>query len=728
MTSRNLSFSEKLRNHKKYVTRTLWTSIIGIVLMSIYYFVGTVLMVSRSINYAQVYHQSAYTLQQAKYNAVCRVMGFEQIGFAITFFIAVAFAFQGFSYLFDQKKLDFYLSQPTTRAHRLWENYFSAFSTYLFIYLVIMAISMIIAAAFGAVNGVVIATVLLEMVRNIIFFFAIYNITLLAILLSGTMPIAILVLFYMLAVSVFAGYMIYLYEGIFYSTFSYSESVGIWASPVYDRISVVDTLKRFADTNGYYTDFAGFFKSLKTVLPGTVDTLAVGIVVLILVVVFSRFRRAEHAGHTIVYRPFRWFVKISVCMLAGLSAGYVVFTLYNYVWNDRLFTFMIAVMIIATMICGCVVEAIMEANIKKLLAGKAQTLMAVALVALVFVVMKGDLLGFDSYLPDASKVESCALIGGDMSCMVNYEYLDENADNMKITDVETFLKLAEMGMEAQRESLKLSRNNEYRDLGWSDVTALYRLKSGRKVYRRITIPYDIDTRIMSKIIDSKEYKEGYFAVFFDDEIRKFDEVASKRNVRYESATGYNETATLPYVELSDAYRKDILEHYNFGLASNELPIGDIEYTSYIPDVDGNRTNFVSYDLKVYSNFENTISLLKKYGIYSNSFLDVEYIESVSVTNYYPGYDTSKMEQSEIYDINVESKTVYYEDRKQINEILACSYGSPFYGRWFNYTERFDDQYSIEITVTEPRRQHGLTTVYYTFELGKVPEFVIKDTN
>ncbi len=728
MTSKNSSFSDRIRNYRKYVTRTLWTSIIALVLLCIYYLVGTVIMISRSMNYAQIYHQSAYVLQQAKYNAVGRVMGFEQLGFAITFFIAVAFAFQGFSYLFDQKKLDFYLSQPTTRADRLWKNYFRAFLTYLLMYVPVMAVSLIIAAAMGAVNEVVLVTALVEMVRNLIFFFAIYNITLLAILLTGTLPIAVLVLFYMLAVSGFAGFLLYLFEGAFYSTFSYYESAQIWASPVYDRISVIDRLKQLADMNGYYKDFAGFAKSFYAVLPGTIDTLVTGIVVLVFVVVFSRRRQAEHAGYTIVYRPFRWFLKISACVLVSLSAGYIVYSLYDSVWNERLFPLVFATMMIATVLCGCILEAIMESNIRKLFDGKLQTILALALVALIYVVFKGDLLGYDSYIPDASNVKSCAFANGDYSCMVNYEYIDDRADHMEITDVETFLKIAEIGMKTQRELVKAQNADRYVNLGWNDMNILYRLSDGREIYRRITIPYDIDTRLMSKLIDSKEYKEGYFAVFFDDELRKFDEEAYLRTVRYSSSSGDKETASMTYKELSDAYRKDILEHYNFTLANNELPIGNIEYSANIPDSDENRITVTNYDLKVYSNFENTIALLRKYGIYSEHNLDVEYIESVCITNYYPGYDITKMDWDEINEIQTESKSEYYEDKKQIREILDSSYGSGFYGNWFDYRGRFNDQYGIEFKIRSAHDQYSNTSVYYNFMLGKVPDFVVKDTN
>ncbi|MBQ3798042.1 MAG: hypothetical protein II842_17500 [Butyrivibrio sp.] len=728
MTSKSLSFSEKMGNHKKYITRTLWTSIIGFLLMAVYYILGVIMLISRSVNYSMLYSQSAEVLHHYKLNAVGRVLGFEQIGFVITFFIAIAFAFQGFAYVFDQKQLDFYMSQPTTRAQRLWRNYFKAFSTYIIMYVIIEALALIIAAAMGGVNDVILATALAEMVRNIILYFTVYNITLLAILLSGTFPIALLVVLFFMFVSLVLGFELYSFKGIFYATFAYNEKIGIIASPLYDRFGLFFDLKNMTDKVGYYWDFAGFKKSLAAVIPGTVDTLITGIVALILVVIFSRFRRAEHAGQTIVYRPFRWIVKITGCVIVGLAAGYVVYAVYDYAWNDRLFGLMFAIMLLSTVICGCVIEAILDSNIKKVFSGKAQTLMALAVVALIFVIFKGDLLGYDSYIPNAAKVKSCAITNGDYSYMIDYEYLDISDEHMEITDVASFSKLAEIGMKAQKEYVKHNRNNEYYDMGWSDINIRYRLTNGKDVYRKITIPYDVDKKLMSSIVDSEEYKKGFFAVFFDDEIREADKNAYTRNASYTTSTAYNDTKELPYSELSDAYRKDILEKYTFEMANNNLPIGQIDYSVERKDSDGFISTYAEYRMNVYESFTNTIEVLKKYGIYSENTLDVECIESISVINRYPGIDISAIDKTELYDMDIESKEKEYTDIDKIEEILANTSENGFYGQWFDYQGYFDQQYSVEIKSTKPIDQYGTTTVYYDFLLGKVPEFVIKDTN
>ena len=134
MTSANLSLGEKLKNHRTYLNRTLWSGYIALPFLAAYFILGVIMMISRTINYAARYNQSEAVLYQEKLRAVSRVLGIEQFGFVIVIGIAVMFALQGFSYVFDTSKLDFYLSQPTTKAQRIAKNYFNAITSFLIMY------------------------------------------------------------------------------------------------------------------------------------------------------------------------------------------------------------------------------------------------------------------------------------------------------------------------------------------------------------------------------------------------------------------------------------------------------------------------------------------------------------------------------------------------------------------------------------------------------------------
>ena len=255
MTSASLSLSNRISNHKKYITRTLWSSMLGFVLMAIYYVLGTAFMVARSINYGRVFHQSAERVSMEKTNAAFRVLGMEQLGWILVILIAIAFAFQGFSYVFESSKIDFYLSQPTTRGQRIRKNYFNAISTFVLMYLSVNIVAVLLAACLGAVNGAVIVAVLYETVKAIVLFFAIYNITVLAIMLSGTPLISMLVLAFFMTVTTAFGYEFMAMKNIFFATFASRDGYGIIGSPIYNRMIVLNIVTE-AKRNG--TEIACF--------------------------------------------------------------------------------------------------------------------------------------------------------------------------------------------------------------------------------------------------------------------------------------------------------------------------------------------------------------------------------------------------------------------------------------------------------------------------------------
>ena len=728
MTSANLSLAEKIKNHKKYIIRTLWTAIIGFVLMAFYYIVGNVLMLSRSINYAKMYNQTAEVLQVEKYKTVVRIMGTDQLGFAIIMFIAIAFAFQGFSYVFDQKKIDFFLSQPTTRGQRLRQNYYNAITTFAFIYVLVCALAFIIAAAFGALNKYVLMICLIEMLRNLIFFFAIYNISVLAILLSGTLPVAMLLNVFFLGVTAVLGYEFIGFKRIFFSTYYIDTPEVIYASPLYDRLSVFDSMNKSLDMEGVKN-------TIVEILPGTIDTLVVAIVILILIDISSRYRKAEHAGKTVCYLPFRWLLKVTCCVIAGMAGGLLFHSIYDYVWNNSMYMGMLVAMVISTVLAAFVIEAILENNFRKFAKGGAQTVMALALVALIFVIFRGDLLGYDSYVPDAKKVSSCALIDDSSTFQVYYEngypYINTQGDNMYLTNVNDIIEISKIGMKTLKENHIRTANGEYSDSG-RYMHVLYRLKNGKKVYRTICIPYDIDSALISRVVDSEEYKHGAFNVFHDEKVRKEIGNLKDKKLTYSNSIVSKYVNEFDYAMLSDAYRKDIEENYSYELVSNSLPIGSITFdASSTYQRLMNTTTTIGYaviDLNVYENYTNTISYLKKCGIYSENTLDVKYIDSVVVTNLYPGHDANTEPLNYLYSEDFETIEKTYTDEASIKEICDNAVYNGFYDVWYNYRDNSDNQYMIEFILKDPKDDFGTKNTYCSFRMGKVPDFVKADTN
>ena len=713
MTSANLSLIDKMRTKKKYINRTLWTSLVAFPVMAAFYILGVVMMVSRSINYAAVYKQSDVVLHQEKLKAVTGVMGFESPDFLLVAVIAIVFAFQGFSYVFSQSKLDFYLSQPTTRRQRVVSNYGNAIFSYLFIYIFSASVALLIAACMGAVNGVVLVSVLLQGLRNFVFFIAIYNIAVLSVLLTGSLPIAMMLCAFLSFFTVIFAWFISVFKSIFFVTKSYQEKFDVYLSPYFDRLSVL-RLKGFRSSfsSDYNQGMNTVCSWISSTMRKEVDILLVAVITVILVDVCSRYRRAEWAGKSIVLRPFRWAVKVMVCIFAGLFAGTVVHVIYESVWNNKIYVLMCVIMLLAAIAAGMICEIVFDSNIKSAFKGKCQTIMACALVMLIFVIFKGDLLGYDSYVPNASKVASCSFVD---DSYVSYSGPEIGARVTEVGDTEAFLEMAQIGMAYKREQKKESKI--YR--GGYDADIMYTLKSGKKVYRSICLPYEVSEDVMNRVLSDEKYineltenlvHEDLWNDFYSEENREFT---------YRTATDHKDCKDLDLKELKNALSKDLKDACSFTYFNNRLPVGTLECTAQ-------GENYLRFEIPVYDSYENTFKFLKEHDIYCDSEPDFSGVNSLTVVNYYPGYNIEELEAQGEDLPNVDSYEEEYTDPDKIQEILKGVVATDYYNMWYNY-DKLDGQYNVIVKGMGDFRG-DISGKYFSFKKGSIPDFVIADTN
>lgn len=723
MTSKNLSLTEKLKNHTKYVSRTLWTSFIALPLLFFYNCMALIIMLSRSVNYARIYKQSAELLYHEKLRAVSNIMGMENAGWVLTAFIAVMLAFQGFSYLFNQSQLDFYLSQPTTRRQRITRNILMSITTYALMDLCTKILGLVVAAAYGAVNGPLLLMVLIGFFRNLIFFIAIYSLTVLAMMLSGTMSMAVLLTMFLFFITIIIGGEVLGLKRIFFDTVSYKESIRVIASPLFDRYVVMDRFNELVQMDDFLLNTESVLRFFDVCYRQDLDTFLVAILSLILVGVAGRGRKSEWAGKTIVYRPFRWVVKIVACVTAGLGTGIIVKEIYAMVWNTRIYVMMFLLMLLATLASCILVEIILQGDIKAFAKGKGQTVIALSMVALTFVIFRGDLIGYDSYIPSASRLESCAFINGYGSDMQLYignhdRYENYSEENMYLTNIDDVLKIAALGMKHQNEAGNIQKSGTDAYISGYDMTILYRFKDGREVYRSILIPNDTDPSLMDSVFSRKEYVEGFFPCFNDEDFRKEDKINTRRELTYRVNNEEYTEKIASYDELSDALRKDLTENYSYARTRDMLPIGQLSYQIHTD-------SFGSLDLYVYSSYSNTIELLKKYGLYHENEIDTDKIKKVEVTDYYPGYDIENFKTGDVVP-DVEPCTVTYEGREEIERILEASVVTEYYGTWYDYDKLTSDKYYISVYLTD--KSNNDNYISYSFKKGQVPDFVIADIN
>jgi ABC-2 type transport system permease protein len=435
------------------------------------------------------------------------------------------------------------------------------------------------------------------------------------------------------------------------------------------------------------------------------------------VLIISHLRQSEWAGKSIPLRPFRWFVKVIACALVGIGSGYFVYLIYIGVWNKKLYPIMCAIMIVATIFAGCVMEVILEGNIRRFFKGMAQTIVAACLVLLTFIIYRGDLLGFDSYVPDPSKVASCAIIGGNRSfnSYTDTYYSYGTGSDMVLNNVEDVCKIARTGMKLQKE---LRDSDGRSSTGGYFMTVLYRMKNGRKIYRYIVVPYDSFDEEMERIVSSEEFKRGYFDIFSDDRVREADKATKSHTLRYVSMNSSSDTRNFDYEKVSDAYRKDLLENYTFSYIKESVPIGSIEYEN------NGTEDYIFGSLDVYDSFTNTIALLQEYGIYQEGTLKASDIKEIRVTNYFVGYDLEENSDADINYDSTKTSSVSYTDEESIEKIIEVSISNSYHNPWFNY-DTTNEQFGIEVYLKG--NSSSYCDQYYSFIRGKVPDFVKADT-
>ncbi|MBO4457493.1 MAG: hypothetical protein J5802_07230 [Butyrivibrio sp.] len=720
MTSANLSWGDKIKaNRKSMGKRRLWAYVLVLPAMAVAFVVPLLLYLLRAINYANDYAQTREVLLYEKQWSVLRIIGFDSPLIAVVGLMGVIYAFMGFSYLFSKSKLDFYLSLPTTSARRVLNAFAVALSNFTCILLAVEIAAILVAAIFGALSGPVLIAVLIQTIRMLVFFYACFTMTTLAIMLCGTRIIAILMAAFLLCITCVFSLEMYGLKRVFFVTFSRKSIPSPFLSPVYDAYTgytgSLDALKLYDRAPYKMADIMSTY--MNNVFACDMDMIFTAVLATVAVYFIYKHRRAEHIGKTVILRPVRWVLKVIGCIVTSLAGMIVIYILYSKVWNHSLYIVLCVAMLVICILMGCLIEIVLDANVKSFSKGKSQTLMALAILLLIFFIYRGDLIGYDCYVPKASSVEYCALYTHEPYGY--YSMYDETRtryikNNMRVKDVEPFLQMARVSMDYSR-----SKREAKRPSGWP-MTLTYKLKNGKTVYRNVTIPYDIDPDLMDKVTSSDEFKKGYVPCFGD--------IIASENVDlyFETRSEYKVLLRIDPQEFLECYRQDVMENYKFSSLKNGRYVGRVEITADMID------RFDTYEYPLGENYSHTIEYLKKYNIYPKSFdIDLDKVTEVNITNNWPGYDFDSNTDEEVADMyngihSYDFTEKNYTDKEQLKEIVSNVDSSYSDGDWAYIYDKDEVQYWMSMKCKD--NYGGESYVNCNFLRHKVPQFVKEDLN
>ena len=652
-------------------------------------------------------------------------VSFDQVLLIITAAFAVLFAIQGFSWLYSRKKTDMYMSMPVSSVKRYITIYLNGIGIYGVCYFCALLLAFAVGGVLGAFSVKTILFGLGGFLCNMLFFTAVYNLSIMAVMLTGN------VLVTLMGCSVFLlyEYMIrFLMDGMqsaFFRTYcSFGNTTSnSWTSPVFTYLNGISDMSSYLWGNGSRY-MVSFLEKLAVI---AVQALVYGIAAYVL----YRKRKAEAAGMAMAFTKSKSVIKLLLMIPVTLLAG----LWFRGLSGDSVF-FTVLGMLIGLLLSHGLIQIIYEFDIHSVLNKKWHILAAGAAAAAIFSAVYFDFTGYDTYIPETDEIASVAFtFRQDIYGFSNYERLFEK--NIYYSNHEEYM-LSHMESEDTRtiEAIRTlaARDHEKEvDMNFYDdsnvvVYLKYNLKNGRSLCRAAAVDLEQSLPEMDTIFADRSYQYNRYQINDPVMTENADLLKAVFSNGLEEVSYLGDMSRLLKVLSED------LDDYSCSMMMNQLPVGSLSFRYH---VDGEpEGNYYSWTYPVYPDFEDTISLLKEQGAYKElaedyTFVDAGRVVSISVTCY-------NLKESDVFYSKNGGRSVSYSneqiitetftDEEDIKKICPALYprslmdisGSGITGRLQ------DDNYDISVTF---KPGMGLTSSNVGFVpiMDRIPAFVIEKT-
>lgn len=648
------------------IKRNIWLLVLAVIGYLFSMPVATAVMQQSRITYLKGFADTSpelleYQLKMAA-ESLCQV--FYRAGIIITVFGAVLAAIVLFLYLTNKKQIDLYHSLPVKRGRLFAINYISGFLIFLIPFIICLILNAAVICGLGYGTYLPWATYFALALKMILSFFCIYSMMIFAMNLSGTVIMSLLLVFAMNAVCPIVRTIHEALNMYFYETYSSMAFAGQW---------------------NYYT--SPFLNAMTSSAEAVYCLIlfAVGVITLALALFCYKKRSSEAAGVSLAFKSTKHIIRVPLTLLASLVFGICFYMAgnYNVIW-------LYFGAVVGAVLIGQFLQIWIEGEFA---AAKKSwiTVIATAVIACgIFSYAYCDLGNYDTYLPDAEKVQSAQIEMTAVNSYTTYTYDSSNLydqynsndfslawEKMKFTDPETIdaiLKLAQNGIEnldgytdytdpqrgmeqevpepyfnGSAKTNVATEESEVSSKNTTHVTVVYNMGHGKKVYRQYAnIDVDAVKGALIQVINDPEYQSKYSAITSADLSHLF--ARSIDNFKSHSASA--EMANLSneqHQKLIDAYIKDF-QNLRGETISSEIPVGQIELALFTDKnnypqtaeealkATNNRTaatdnkySFFTQNYPIYPSFTETISVIKEY--FGDDFFDddIANIKSIDIS-------------------------------------------------------------------------------------------------
>ncbi|MDE6362928.1 MAG: hypothetical protein K2O40_05950 [Lachnospiraceae bacterium] len=650
----------------------------------------------------------------------------------------------GYAYLHSKIQIDLYHSLPVSRSRFFWARYLSGVMQFCIPFVLNVAVCTGIAASRKAVTAETILAILSFIGIEMIIFVLAYSVAVIAAGLTGNVIVSILGTGVLFAYSAGLELLKFLMAERFYDTYTVYDSRGhfIFDGSVWCFSPISMMIKFFSSPNNTTMAQAQKFFKYDT---SYVGVLIVAAVLYSLAAYFIFMKRAsEAAGKPIAFRIAEPVIKTMVVLPSAFLTGFFFCSISSTTNTDRWFLF--GVFFGFTVIC-ILMEIIYRLSLRGALMHKKQFLFNAVCTALIFVIFRYDVAGYDTYVPADAQLQSCAVsISGLMplaqEIRVNefgVHVLSSGEYRMANMELQGNASVMELARKAAKEQLEiryfdyyegiensteyletLEKQNNYRVIEFG-----YKLSNGKNIYRKYIVDIaDSDTlRLLSDIFNDYNYKIGATPLFNDSWNIAFDTVRCESNFKREDITLTPQMQS----ELIGIYQKEYMN----------LTLDTIMYTAPVGTVDflfkENRKDdilYTSYSGKmyVYPQFTETLALIKEYGVDMQEKPNVEDVALIRVNDedMYPSsylhrspYDIYEA-KSEVYS-DEENEEAEYSSKEQVQQILDSIISDGVVWMAKGYSNFYENQYVVNIQYK--KKDLSNLNVSYHFVKGKIPAFI-----
>lgn len=508
-----------------------------------------------------------------------------------------------FAYLHDRRKVDFFHGLPVSREKLYLVNFATGAVCVIAPYLVLRVLTLVCAHAMGFGEAVSVGTYLGVVLCDIIFFLLLYAMSALSTIVCGNTIIALLLQLWVylapLAIQLMHEGLLSLYCKTYGGT-SYGD--------LFNHLHLSPAVSYFLlNGTNYGSGLAdSFVRAGQSAYMLLAEYAAAALFIIALGIFAFRRRKSERAGAALAFRPLRLPVKAFMCIVMGtaFALGFRLIGGAFWLWPGLVF---------GTVLFHCVIEVIYAFDLRALVKHPVQMLAILAVTALLMVGMQKDVLGYDRWLPDESKVASAG--------MVDYGY--STAELTEKENIAALCRLAEIG----REATVNADSNDTGTVYLESHSLRFTMQNGMVKTRSYKLPAGEEIRsLLNKVYGSSEYKLKSSSLYdLDlDNAHAIDMTFCVNQLKYNSETF---TDGEKAAEIVKTLREERLTYTELAKPVMSFNITtDAEVNNYADGVVTDR------DVK-------TLALIKKYFGLEPQSIDPDTVSQVELDFYVPAEDT-----------------------------------------------------------------------------------------